>query len=174
VSLGRAAAAHEPAKRGRFWLLNRVANPLVRRILRSRFHGVLSGVLLLLTYRGRRGGRQHTLPVQYAHDGDTLYVVPGRPGQKTWWRNLRGGAPVEVRLRGQILSGTAEAIGGRDHPDAVAAGLTQYLRRFPRAAGMLGVRVPNEGLPDGADIRQAAQRAVLVRITLNADARAAT
>jgi hypothetical protein len=35
----------------------------------------------------------------------------GWPERKRWWRNLRGGAPVRVRLRGNIRSAHAEARG---------------------------------------------------------------
>ena len=38
---------------------------------------ILSHKLLLIALRGRRTGRLHTLPVGYAQDGDTLYVLVG-------------------------------------------------------------------------------------------------
>ena len=85
--------------------------------------------MVLLTFRGRRSGRWYTTPVQYATDGDSLVVVPGHPERKQWWRNLRGGAPVHVRLGGRELDADTALVEGQ----AAAAPLAVYLDRFPRA-----------------------------------------
>jgi deazaflavin-dependent oxidoreductase (nitroreductase family) len=106
--------------------LQRFGNLLVIGLLRSPLHRLASGSLLLITYRGRRSGRRFTIPVMYAERGGTLTVFVGRSEGKQWWRNLRGGAEVEVRLRGRRLRGQAEVVGDS------AAGET-YLDRYPRA-----------------------------------------
>ncbi len=105
--------------------------PIRARLLRSRLHGLLSGSLLLVTYTGRRSGRTFTIPVLYAEDGSDLLVYVGRSAEKVWWRNLGGGAPVHVRLRGQELAGTATAV--VDDPELQE----RYVERFPRAAKSL-------------------------------------
>ncbi len=46
------------------WFMNKVANPFVRLILRSPLHGTMSAGLLLITYHGRKSGKEYTLPVQ--------------------------------------------------------------------------------------------------------------
>lgn len=40
-----------------------------------------------------------------------MRIMVGWPEQKRWWRNLRGGAPLRMRLRGRELAGYGEAIG---------------------------------------------------------------
>lgn len=111
----------------------RVFNPLVVAILRSPAHRLLSGALLLLTVTGRRSGRNFTFPVMYAPDGDDLLVFVGMHEEKQWWRNLRGGAEVTVRVRGQEESRDAELLTG--DRTALAEPLAAYLRRFPKAEG---------------------------------------
>lgn len=93
-------------------VVNRTVNPLVGLVLRSPAHRLLSGSLLLLTVTGRRSGRSFTFPVGYAQRGDRLTVTAAWPERKRWWRNLRGGAPVTVLLRGTRRTGTATAHGG--------------------------------------------------------------
>ena len=83
------------------WFMNNFANPFVRLILRSPFHGLLRADLLLIKYQGRKSGKYFTLPVQYARCDRTIYILPGSPGQKTWWRNFRTGLPVQVVLHGK-------------------------------------------------------------------------
>jgi hypothetical protein len=120
------------------WFRNRLVNPVVCWLLRSPLHPLLSGSLVILSYQGRRTGRWRSLPCMYARDGQDLYVVPGQPDRKVWWRNLRQPTPVRLRLQGHDLEGTATA---SSDPEAVAAGLRRYLARYPKTATPLGVRL---------------------------------
>jgi hypothetical protein len=101
---GRAPKGHAP-----FAILNRTANRSVALLLRSPLHRLVSGRLALLTVTGRRTGKRHTLPVMYTREGSRLTVPVMWPERKLWWRNLRGGAEVEVRVRGGDLHGRGEA-----------------------------------------------------------------
>lgn len=100
------AASHTP-----FVVVNRVVNPVVRAVLRSPAHGLLSGHLALLTVTGRRSGRAFTFPVGYRRDGDRVTVGVDWPERKLWWRNLSDAAPVEIWLAGVRRIGTAHARG---------------------------------------------------------------
>jgi deazaflavin-dependent oxidoreductase (nitroreductase family) len=106
--------------------LQRFGNLFVIGLLRSPLHRLASGSLLLITYRGRRSGHHFTIPVMYAEREGTLTVFVAHPEQKRWWRNLRGGAEVELRLRGRRLRGQAEVV--KD-----SAAVETYLDRYPRA-----------------------------------------
>ena len=121
---------------------NRVVNPLVRALLRSLAHRVMSrGVLL--TYTGRRSGRRYTLPVQYARADHGLILWPAHHDRKRWWRNLQPPAPVQLRVAGRELHGTAQVL--VDDPAQIADALTIFLARFPsarRGAGRRCRRVP--------------------------------
>lgn len=149
------------------WFQGKVLNPTLRGLLRSPLHGTASGSLMLLTYTGRRTGRSYTIPVQYARQGDEVVVLPGRPQEKTWWRNLTEGAPVRVRIAGHDLAGTASAV---DDLADVEAGIRTFLDRFPKAAKPLGVPSDADGRLDEDALSQLASRSVVVRINLEAPA----
>lgn len=84
-------------------------NPVVRAVLRSPAHRLLSGGLLLLTYTGRRSGAAYTIPVGYRRDGTALLITVGWPERKLWWRSLREpGAAVTARVRGEDVPMRAE------------------------------------------------------------------
>jgi deazaflavin-dependent oxidoreductase (nitroreductase family) len=144
------------------WFRNRLVNPVVRLLLRSPLHPVLSRSLVILSYQGRKTGRWRSLPCMYARDGQDLYVVPAHPGRKVWWRNLRQSTPVRLRLQGHDLEGTATA---SSDPEAVAAGLRRYLARYPKTAKPLGVRLDATGIPHGTTT--AAHPVVVVSIHLD-------
>lgn len=96
---------------GRFAVLNRTGNPLLKALLRSPLHGVADDRLALITIPGRRTGREYTFPVAYRQEGDLATIEVGWPARKLWWRNLVGGASVRMRIRGKEREGFAEAIG---------------------------------------------------------------
>ena len=100
------AGSHTP-----FVVVNRVVNPVVRAVLRSPAHGLLSGHLALLTVTGRRSGRTFTFPVGYHRDGDRVTIGVDWPERKRWWRNLSDAAPVEIWLAGVHRAGTGQARG---------------------------------------------------------------
>ena len=88
--------------------LNRFVNPIVRAILRSPLHGVLSGRLLLLTYT-RGNGETRTIPVGYALDGQTVRIAVGAAEHKRWWRAVRRHPEVTLLIRGVRSGGPSRA-----------------------------------------------------------------
>jgi deazaflavin-dependent oxidoreductase (nitroreductase family) len=146
-----------------FRFMNRFINPVVRLLLRSPLHGLLSASLLLLTYQGRKSGQAYTLPVQYVQSGQTFYIVVGMAGQKRWWRNLIGGAPVRLQVRGKELPATAEAISGDQGGEDVVDGLLAYVSKFPSAARSRKVQRSPDGGFDREQVRAAAAEMVIVR-----------
>src|SRR5687768_11208467 len=85
-----------------------IGNALTTVILRSPLHGAISKSTLLLAITGHKSGHEITLPINYFQYGDTLYITS--PRSRKWWRNLRGGAPVLVRLEGREVDGTAMVV----------------------------------------------------------------
>jgi deazaflavin-dependent oxidoreductase (nitroreductase family) len=85
-------------------------NPLICWILRSPLHWILSPGLLLLTFTGRRSGRQYTIPVGYQRFDDTVVILASRKFVKTWWRNYQEPGAVALRIKGRDMPGTAEVV----------------------------------------------------------------
>lgn len=83
-------------------------NRLVKLILSSPLHRPLSKGLLLITFTGRQSGKTYTTPVSYFRDGDAIILFTNR--DRKWWRNLRGGAPVTLRVQGETLQGIATPV----------------------------------------------------------------
>ena len=158
MSLSRPAVSAEPVPFA-IRVLRRL-NPLIGWILRSPVHGLVSRDLLLLTYVGAKTGLCRTLPLSYVE-------VAGRPYLCTrsslWWRNLRNGRPVELRLRGRTMTATPVVV------DLASAEALDVLRAFltanPKTGEMLyQVRAGADRRPVEEDLRREVGRSVVVRL----------
>jgi len=140
-----------------------VGNPLLKVLLRSRWHWNASGELMLITVTGRKTGKRYTTPVNYVQDGNLLSVLTH--AHRTWWRNLRGGAPVEVVLRGRKEKGMGFAYEGA----AAVERFYRHLQLEPKFAPLFDIEVDADGQPVRAAAEKAAAGKVMVEIELPAE-----
>ena len=133
-------------------------NPIMIWLLRSPLHRLVSRSTMLVTYQGRKSGRQITLPVNYVRYGEQVLVLSVR--KRAWWRNFRTPSPAVLRLRGQDLPFQGEVV--QDEP-VLLAGLAVFFKGMPQAARYLKIWFDDQGEPDQDDLRQAAEGRVLLR-----------
>ena len=133
-------------------------NDFMSWVLRSPFHGLLSNGMMLLTVTGRKTGKKYTTPVGYYREGGYLWIITSR--DRTWWKNLRGGAEVGLLLRREPLTGFAEP---ELDEKTVESRMYGYLQHVPQAAKPLGVRIEN-GMAKEEDVARIAKGRLFVRI----------
>ena len=138
----------------------RVLNPLIKVILRSPLHWPLSRWFAVLSWTGRKSGRQYSTPISYVMDGANVYVTTG----DRWWHNVERGRSVGLRLRGRQRRATATPITDRD------ASLEAHRRLFrdhPWFRWLSGIPGDGHGGADPVALQRAlAAGRVLVRIDL--------
>ena len=139
----------------------RIVNVLVKLILRSPLHGLMSKNRMLLTFKGRKSGKRYTTPVSYLHEGESIVCFT----DSSWWKNLRGGAPVRIRLTGRDLAGMAYPID--TDSEAIAKGLERMLQKIPSDARYYQVTVGPRGQLSASDLLRAARSNVMIRIHLS-------
>ncbi len=135
-----------------------IINPVMRFLLRSPLHGLLSDSLMLITFTGRKSGKQFTTPVRYMQTGDTIRCFTAAENQ--WWRNLRSGARVSLLIKGQLGDYEAQAI--FDDPANIKKQLVSYLELFPQDAAYHDIRLNKDKSLDEQDLEQAARHAIVV------------
>ena len=123
----------------------RFVNPVIKALLRSPLHRLLSKNLMLLTVTGRKSGRTYTVPVGRHQSNDGSFVLSAAGN---WRHNLRGGTDVRVTLDGREHA--AHAVLEEDADRAAEAFKTMLDRAGPRA---LGVKVNVDRSPTAAEIR---------------------
>jgi hypothetical protein len=105
------AFAHSASRPVWIGVFNRVVNPLVGSVLRSRrWHRLLSRHLALLQIEPRSGSPAFQIPVIYrVVAADRAEIRVGAAGAKLWWRNFRTPWPLEIWIEGRPAAATAVA-----------------------------------------------------------------
>jgi len=83
-------------------------NPMMRWLLRSRFHWLVSHSVLLISYSGRKSGNVYSVPINFRRHGNFIQLISNK--DNLWWHNFDGGAPVTLRLRGVDVPASARVI----------------------------------------------------------------
>jgi deazaflavin-dependent oxidoreductase (nitroreductase family) len=141
-----------------FW---KIGNFLIRLILSSPLHAMMSKSTLLVHFTGRRSGKQYTTPVNYTQQGNLIRITIQR--ERVWWRNFKDRPETAITLRGQRHTGTAKVL---ENPEEAVDGLARYLHPAPNMAKYLNVKQKPDSSFDQADLLKAAERRVVIEITL--------
>jgi len=120
----------------------------------------LSNGMMLITVTGRKTGTKYTTPVGYYSENGYLWIITSR--DRTWWRNVQGGAAVSLLLKRQPVAAFADT---ELDQACVEARLHEYIRHVPQAARPMHIRVENEK-PNAEDIARTAKDRLFVRLKL--------
>ena len=145
-------------------LAYKIANPIVKALLRSPLHKIASGSLTLLHFTGRKSGRRYTTPLSYVRKRDTVWLLSAHSTR--WWMNLRGGdAPVALEIARTTYTGKAR-LWETDNTE-LRDRVRRYLSALPRDAKVYGIKLDDNKLPDEASLVRAAPQLILVEIQLD-------
>src|SRR5690348_4625168 len=142
------------------WIF-KIANPLIKALLRSPLHGLLSNSLLLLTYQGRTSGKQYTIPIGYFPwaTGQVIAFTSAR-----WFVNVREGQPVTLLIKRRSVAAVATVIEERP---ALLATLAEFGKRLgPATAHRLPVGLPADRPPTHAELEAIPGGVAMVIFTL--------
>lgn len=134
-----------------------ILNPTLTFILRTPLHRMVSGNAMILLFAGRKTGKRYEVVVVYQNLDGTLYTFSAT----SWSKNFIGGAPVALRLRGELVRATARVV---EDPALIG----RVIRHMVSAHGeslVAGMGLIGRG-PDGATRLQMPKGSRLVAFTL--------
>ena len=114
----------------------------------------------LLTFTGHRSGKQYTIPISYARDGNRVTALTKKT--RSSWHNFADEPSVELRLAGKNYSATAAATVG--DPETLPV-LVEFLEQRPHDAKAYGTPLQDGKLAD-EDARALLPQVVLLTFEL--------
>lgn len=128
-------------------------------ILRSPLYRLLSNSFVLLSYKGRKSGKQYTVLVNYQREGDELMVVSAHG----WWKNLReGNVPVQVLLHGKWRDAMASGSRGEE----TLAEFQRIIQKFPNVMRVYHMERGADGQSKAERLQAAWRETAVVRVRL--------
>jgi deazaflavin-dependent oxidoreductase (nitroreductase family) len=135
-----------------------VMNGIMKFILRSPLHGMVSDTIMIITFTGRKSGKTYSTPVTYIQQGSTITCFTRAP----WWKNFKEEPQVKLRVRGEVLYGTAT-------PVTDAGKVADGAREFIEQKGLenierIGVMIDTDRAPTQQELINAVEGRVMIRI----------
>ena len=138
-------------------------NPIMRGLLRSPIHGVVSSNIAILHFKGRQTGRWMNTPLSYMRDGNTVRLLSS--GNTLWWKNFRDGpVGVELEIQGSHFRGAAALYEG----DSAQArdGIRKFIAAVPRDAKIYALELASDKQLMEASLAAKISGLILVEIEL--------
>lgn len=141
----------------------KIVNPLLRLLLHTPLLGSARKQLMVVSFTGRKSGRQYAIPLSAHRIDNDVYALTGAP----WKANFRDGATAEILLDGKTTTMHGELIGDR-------AAVADLYRRCAESYGVkraersMGMKFRDGRLPSLEDFAHAAERDHLVAIRFTA------
>ena len=139
----------------------RVVNPILRVLLRAPVVSSVAKDMMVLRFRGRKTGRQYSIPLSAHQLDNQLYALTGAP----WKQNFRDGAAAEVLHCGKTTTRHGELISDRP---VVADLFYRCAQSYgaKRAQRMMGLKFGGQRLPTLSDFTRAVEDNHLAAIRL--------
>ncbi len=116
---------------------------------------------MLITFTGRKSGKSFTTPVRYIENDGSVRCFTS--SQNQWWRNLRGGAEVVLRINGQDTRYNAITL--ETNPEETRKWLSYYLQKYPEDAVYHDIRLNKDKSLVEKDFELALGKAIVVEAT---------
>jgi hypothetical protein len=140
-------------------------NTFVIWLLTSPAHGLISRSTMLLHVHGKKSGNLYHIPVNYIRDGDVIYTISSR--DRTWWRNLRGGAPLSIHLSGNDVTAFGMVI---EEESAVVDALRTLFTLQPKMAGYFKLKPNANGDFDSEALQRVAAERLVIKMYIGQEA----
>jgi hypothetical protein len=139
----------------------RVVNPILRLVLRTPVLGAAVKQLMVVSFNGRKTGKQYAIPLSAHRIDNDLYALTGAP----WKHNFRDGAAAQVLHDGKTTTMHGDLI---QDPSVVA----DLYRRCSESYGvkgaqrMIGVKFRDQRIPTLEEFTEAVEQNHLAAIRL--------
>jgi hypothetical protein len=137
----------------------RAVNPMMKLLLRTPLAGGARKQLMVVSFTGRKSGRQYSIPLSAHMVNDVLYALTAAP----WKHNFRDGAAAQVMHDGKTTSMHGELIADRAQvADIYSRAAESYGAKSAQRA--MGLKFADQRVPSRDDFAQAVDQLHLAAV----------
>ena len=144
------------------WTPSPVMNWMIATILRLPvLHHLLSKMMLVITFTGKKSGKTYVTPVGYYREGNRVTILTKR--FRKWWLNFETAAPVEVLITGHSYAAQAASL---TDTEIISPIIAHVVEKHRGDAQNYGIKLGNNGKADMESVREVAAKLVVVQLIL--------
>ena len=143
-------------------ILFNLINPIVKVLLRSPLHSLISKNTMIIEYVGHKSGRVMSTPVSYVRKGNDIFSFADPI--HLWWKNLKANKDVQLTIEGKIYEGKAQII---ENQDEIVESYNYFLNILPRSAKFSNVQLDENNDPLMDDVIAASKKIKFAKISLD-------
>jgi hypothetical protein len=136
-----------------------MGNNFMSWMIHSPFWKLMGEGMAVITVNGRMTGKKISTPINVVRSENIFTVISSR--ERTWWRNLRGGAEAELFTAGRSIQVNGEVIELK--PDVKIA-LVEFLKDQPMVMRYLKIQKNQDGTFAEADLDKLVNERVLIKL----------
>ena len=139
--------------------LFKIINLVVKLLLHSPLHFIMSSSVMIITFKGRKSGNFYSTPVRYLETNNDIRFFTSNHGK--WWKNLKGGAGVRLLIKGHNQDYHAEIL-DRGSPE-IRSTLIEFLSYFPQDAAYHEIKLKKDKSLIEADLNNALPNVIAIK-----------
>jgi hypothetical protein len=140
--------------------LFKLANPMMKMMLNSPFHGQMSERLMVLSFTGCKTGKHYSTPVGYVRQDSQIFVFT----HSAWRFNFQQPAPVRMRIQGKDVQGIGQLVNDPGRIKQMIQALTYA--NGEEMSRRMGFWVENLDTAEPETIQKATQRTYFIDINI--------
>jgi hypothetical protein len=138
----------------------KVISPIMRLLLRTPVLGSAREQLMVISFKGRKTGRQYAIPVSAHQIDNNLYALIAAP----WKHNFRDGATAQVLHDGKTTTMRGELIQDRAAVADLYRRCCETYGSIKTAQRMMGMKFRDQQMPSLEDFSEVVEREHLAAI----------
>jgi deazaflavin-dependent oxidoreductase (nitroreductase family) len=138
-----------------------LGNKFMKFMINLPLGGLMGESLAVITVTGRKSGKLISTPINVVKVGNSYTVISSR--DRTWWRNLRGGASATLRVAGKTHKVIGQVL---ESNIEVKTGLTLFYTQMPMMAKYLKIHINKEGSLNEDDLERVVSERIIVHLEI--------
>lgn len=134
-------------------------NKFMKFIINSPLGAVMGESMAVITVTGRKTGNLISTPINVNKTENVYSVISSR--DRTWWRNLRGGAEATLRVAGKMIRVDGQVF---ESNEEVRAGMMLFIEQQPMMAKYLKIQIDEDGSLNEKDLERVISERVMIKL----------
>lgn len=142
-------------------MVKQFGNRFMKALLSSPAYWILGKGMAVITVFGRKTGKEISTPVNVVQNGNHFTVISSR--NRTWWRNLRGGAKARLHYEGKDFNVSGIV---KEEPEETCIGFSDFFTTNPEWIKLFKLSKNTNGGINTEELKKISNDRVIIQLLI--------